>query len=310
MKLITICIPTYNQCEFLNKLLSQISKYNKNYPIIISDNGSTDKTSKIVLKYKNKLNNLKYLRLKKNYGFDYNYLNCIKKVKTNYFWVLGSDDQIYSNSINNIEKLLKFLNYPNGLTFIDNKNKIKRKINFNRISNFKLSRDSNNLGKICTNIIKKKNFLKVKNNKIKQNFGYIQVYYLVNIITRYKNWFIYENNIICKTNYFSKHIKSKYDILNRLDSEFKGYLKNIHPKKLGFNEYKKYKKIIFLKNIRPWIFSSLLINDKNDVLKIIKKNNYLVKDINNFQIIKKLIIFIPQSIIKIVLKLKLFLFND
>ena len=309
MKLITICIPTYNQCKSLDILLNQISKYNKNYPIIISDNGSTDKTFKIVLKYKNKLNNLKYLKLKKNYGFDYNYLNCVKKVKTNYFWVLGSDDQIFANSINNIEKLLKFLNYPNGVTFIDDKKKIKRTINFNRIKNFKLSKDTNNLGKICTNIIKKKNFLKIK-NKIRQNFGYIQVYYLVNTILKYKNWFIYQNNIICKTNYFSKHLKSKYDILNRLDSEINGYLKNINSKNFSSDELKKYKKIIFSKNIRPWIFSNLLINNKDEVLKIIKKNDYLLKNINNFQIIKKLIIYIPQNIIKFILKLKLFLFND
>lgn len=310
MKLVTICIPTFNQSKSLDKLLKQISRYNKNCPIVISDNGSTDKTSKIVFKYKNKLKNLLYFKLRKNYGFDYNYLNCVKKVKTDYFWVLGSDDQIFSNSINNIEKLLKFLNYPNGLTFIDDKSKIKKSLNFNKINSFKLSRDSNYLGKICTNIIKKKNFLKSKKKNIKKNFGYIQVYYLVNFILKYNIWFIYKGNIISKTNYSSKHFKSKYNKLNRLNSEINGYFKNINPKKFGSNEYKNYKKIIFLKNIRPWIFSNLLVNEKHDIFKVLKKNDYLLKDILNFQLIEKLIIFIPQNIIKIILKFKLFLFND
>ena len=48
MKLITICIPTYNQCKSLKRLLNQISKYNPSNPIVISDNGSEDDTYKIV----------------------------------------------------------------------------------------------------------------------------------------------------------------------------------------------------------------------------------------------------------------------
>ena len=33
MKLVTICIPTFNQSKSLDKLLKQISRFNKNCPI-------------------------------------------------------------------------------------------------------------------------------------------------------------------------------------------------------------------------------------------------------------------------------------
>ena len=65
MKLITICIPTYNQCKSLKKLLNQISKYNPSNPIVISDNGSKDDTYKIVKSFNKRFKNLTYIKLKK-----------------------------------------------------------------------------------------------------------------------------------------------------------------------------------------------------------------------------------------------------
>ena len=158
MNNITICIPTFNQCKSLRKLLNQIYKFNNNIPVIISDNGSTDNTNYILKIDKKKIKKLKVFRLKKNFGFDYNYLKCVKTVKTKYFWVLGSDDEIYSNSIQNLNKIIKYLKFPNGITFIDNKEKHSKNINYNRIKKFDIVKHGNNLGKICLNIIKKRNF--------------------------------------------------------------------------------------------------------------------------------------------------------
>ena len=55
MKLVTICIPTFNQSKSLKKLLNQISKYNPSYPIVISDNCSKDNTHEVVNSFKKKL---------------------------------------------------------------------------------------------------------------------------------------------------------------------------------------------------------------------------------------------------------------
>ena len=36
---------------------------------------------------------------------------------------MGGDDQIYSDSILKIEKIINLLDNPDGITFVDNKNK-------------------------------------------------------------------------------------------------------------------------------------------------------------------------------------------
>ena len=172
MSVVTICVPVFNEAEKLTKLLKQIQDYCKNNEVIISDNASQDRTNKIVKNYKKKLSKLKYYRLKKNYGFDHNYLNCVKKVRTKYFWVMGGDDQIYSDSILKIEKIINILDNPDGITFINNKNKknIKtfKKKDFRKVD---LYTDAHNIGKISLSVIKKDNFL--TNTKfLSSNFGY------------------------------------------------------------------------------------------------------------------------------------------
>ena len=145
------------------------------------------------------LKNLTYIKLKKNYGFDYNYLRCVKNVKTKYFWTIGSDDQIYKHSIEYLEKLINNLNYPDGITFLDKKNSYK-KIKKNAIQ-FDLYKHGNLLGTISLNIIKK-NIYNTKNS-IKKNFGYIQLYFAIKSIIKNNNWFLILKNNITKIEHFS-----------------------------------------------------------------------------------------------------------
>ena len=149
MSIVTICIPVFNEAKNLPKILKQIQNFCKNINIIISDNASTDETTLIVKNYKKKLTNLKYFKLKKNFGFDYNYLNCVKRVNTRYFWVIGADDRIYSNSISQIEKAINLVNNPDGITFVDNKN-IKNIKNYQKKSFRKINiyYEGHNIGKI------------------------------------------------------------------------------------------------------------------------------------------------------------------
>ncbi len=289
MKNITICIPTYNQSKSLDKLLLQIYKFNKNNPIIVSDNGSNDGTDKVIKKYIGRIKNLNYYKLKKNFGFDYNYLNCVKKVKTKYFWVIGSDDGIYSSSLKNILKLIKNLKHPDGITFIDNKNYSN---SFNKkedIRKLDLLEYANSLGTISLNVVKKKSFNSNNDFIVKKNFGYIQVFYLVRSILRNNNWYIIKKNNISKINHFSIDKNSRRKNLTRLNNEIRGYnffIENMLTKN-NVNKYK-YKDLIFKKNIRPWIVENLLLNERKDILKII--NNNLKYLNNNFEL--KLMILI------------------
>ena len=307
MKLVTICIPTFNQSKSLERLLNQISKYNPSNPIIISDNCSRDNTHRVVSRFKKKLKNLQYLRLKKNFGFDYNYLKCVKNVKTAYFWTIGSDDQIYKNSIKNIEKLIKNLNYPNGLTFVDKK-KILRKHKKKNIIHFDLLKHANFLGTISLNVIAKKIFH--NKTKIKKNFGYIQLYFTIKNIIKNNNWFLILTNNITKIESFSLDKFNSDKNLLRLSSEISGY--NFHISKLFKNKdnLEKYRKLIFKKNIRPWIFQNLEINSNKDkIIEILNKNLEQFTQNYQYKLIKIFIIFLPLFLIKKIIYLKRLLFN-
>ena len=62
----------------------------------------------------------------------------------------------------------------------------------------------------------------------------------------------------------------KLDYLERLDDEFKGYLKPI--KKHIKNNYSLIFRNIFFKNIMSWIFLNIRLNGKNKTYKVILKN--------------------------------------
>ena len=68
-ELISIIIPTYNQCEFLERCLKSISEQTyKNFEIIVIDNSSTDNTIKILKEICNEDKKIKVIINSKNYG--------------------------------------------------------------------------------------------------------------------------------------------------------------------------------------------------------------------------------------------------
>tara|TARA_Y100000591_G_C21510571_1_gene534471 strand:- start:12 stop:680 length:669 start_codon:yes stop_codon:yes gene_type:complete len=222
---------------------------------------------------------------------------------------MGGDDQIYSDSILKIEKIINILDNPDGITFINNKNKknIKtfKKKDFRKVD---LYTDAHNIGKISLSVIKKDNFL--TNTKfLSSNFGYIQVYYILKKIIKNRNWFILEKNLISRTNYQSKHFVNPKHCLKRLDMEIKGYYLNIKKNFTVSENFKKYKKLIFKKNIRPWIFENLRVNKKKNVLKVLKKNRYLLCDVFDFWILDILIKIIPEFVLKKIINIKRSLVN-
>jgi len=107
--LLTICIPTFNRSEQLNKLLDSISKINNNFlkkiEILISDNNSTDNTKDIVSKFLY-LPNIKYVQQTSNIGAAKNliYLYNLAKGK----WVFGiGDDDLINKDFNLLENILE-----------------------------------------------------------------------------------------------------------------------------------------------------------------------------------------------------------
>ena len=84
MKLISICIPVLNEEENIVNAYDAIDNLFKNalieykYEIIFTDNNSADDSENIITKLANKNKNIKYIRFKKNLGYDKSILEAYK----------------------------------------------------------------------------------------------------------------------------------------------------------------------------------------------------------------------------------------
>ncbi len=91
--LVSIGIPVYNGEKFIRKRLENIlSQTYSNFELIISDNASTDMTSKIYHEFISKYNHIKYFKQENNVGGIKNYQFVLSKAKTKYFVFAPVDD--------------------------------------------------------------------------------------------------------------------------------------------------------------------------------------------------------------------------
>jgi len=105
----TIIIPTFNEESNISELLKLIEKLYKNISIVISDDGSTDKTQEIVKEYSKKNKKIKLLnRSKKSvYGLTASVIDASKTVKTKYTVVMDGDLQHPPEKIKEIVRELR-----------------------------------------------------------------------------------------------------------------------------------------------------------------------------------------------------------
>jgi len=95
---ITIGIPVYNSAQFIKKHIESLSLQTfQNFTIIISDNGSTDKTSEICEELSKIDDRIVFFKHEKNRGYCWNYNFIINQIKTEYF-VMAAPDDIWSEN--------------------------------------------------------------------------------------------------------------------------------------------------------------------------------------------------------------------
>ena len=124
--LLSICIPTYNRAEYLDKSIASIVSQNEfnseDVELVISDNASNDNTGEVVRKYQERYKNIFYSKNEEN-NMDRNFPTVICKAH-GVFRKLCNDTLIFMDeSINymlsiikdNIDKkpILFFMNYAN-----------------------------------------------------------------------------------------------------------------------------------------------------------------------------------------------------
>ncbi len=107
--LVSICIPTYNGALFIADAIdSVLNQTYTNWELIVSDDGSTDKTTDIVKSY-----NDKRIRIVENsgkHGLAGNFKNCVHQATGKYFKLLCQDDLMYKDCLK--KEVFAFENNP------------------------------------------------------------------------------------------------------------------------------------------------------------------------------------------------------
>ena len=129
--LLSICIPNFNRSDSLENCLNSIAIASDNvkdfkFEVCISDNCSENlrKIKQIIFKYK-KILKINFKSNNKNIGFALNAIKVISMSKGKYCWLIGNDDLILPNTLNDIKKL--FLNHLNLDFFFVNSFFLKNK---------------------------------------------------------------------------------------------------------------------------------------------------------------------------------------
>lgn len=283
--LFSIIIPIFNAEKYLNdSIYSVIEQNKKNTEIILVDDCSTDRSSKICNFFRKKYSFIKVLHNKKNYGVGICRNEGIKISKGKYLIFLDSDDSLFSGSLQGLEQVIKDKSYPDVIILRYKKTTFPH-------SNYKLIKDNEketqNPEKLINYVNKTKFpfadcwFFSVKKSFISKN-----KIYFPNI--RFGESELFVAKIIClmiKYAYFDKNFYFKKDRDSSLNysNDFNA-TSSVLKSLIGFSIFNKKK---FLSKIKKefinryiqdgfGVFSALLILRKKDEIRrlsnILEKN--------------------------------------
>lgn len=135
LSVITAC---YNEENIIKKNIINWAKYFnkikeiKKFEIIITDDGSTDNTYKILKELKTQIKELKIFKLKKNQGASFAFRNSLSKASYKFVLINDSDNQF---PISNFKILWKEINKSKRDAVFGARNRLKE-INFLSIGSF------------------------------------------------------------------------------------------------------------------------------------------------------------------------------
>lgn len=193
---LSIIIPIYNTAKYLRKCIDSCLNQDissSEYEIILINDGSPDESGDICLEYKDKYNNIVYLR-QENSGQGVARNNALKIAQGNYIWFIDSDDFIAENSIDSLLKLCT----ENELDIL--------RIGFKKVD----ESYQYNSGKTDEIIIKKavsgKEFLKSKFVFGPPLYLFRREYLIKNDLSFYPNIYLEDNEFTPRALYYAKNI--------------------------------------------------------------------------------------------------------
>lgn len=106
---LSICIPTYNRANLLERAIRLFLQEAKefNVPIYISDDSTNDETKKMVERLKKEYKYIFYKKNPKPQGIEGNFFTVLNMSQTQYKWLLGDDDSISKSSIKRVLQILE-----------------------------------------------------------------------------------------------------------------------------------------------------------------------------------------------------------
>jgi len=202
-KILTISVAAYNLENYIEQNLKTLTntKYNDLLEIIVTDDGSKDKTTEIVQQYVNKFPNTVKLIKQKNAGPGSTVNSGIKNASGKYFKMIDGDDWVESDQLEilldkliNIDLDMVITNYE---TFDNSKNQIIKLNKPNNISKdiiYNFEQIAKTLSLDMHNVLYKTEILK-NNNITLDNGFYTDVEYLLLPAIYIKNVVYYDLNI-------------------------------------------------------------------------------------------------------------------
>ena len=125
---VSVGVPVFNGEKYLKTSLDSLVKQTyKNLEIIISDNGSTDKTKDICEQFAKCYENIHYYRCEKNRGLAWNHNNTFYLSTGGYFFWFSYDDILHEEYI---EKCVDIYTKYSGISVVYSKIKIIDKLGY------------------------------------------------------------------------------------------------------------------------------------------------------------------------------------
>ncbi|MSP52953.1 MAG: glycosyltransferase family 2 protein [Gammaproteobacteria bacterium] len=106
--LISVIIPTYNRAWCIGRAINSVlNQTYQNYEIVITDDGSTDDTNKVIDSFSD--NRIKYFKFEENRGMYKAQCNSIEKSTGDYIIFLDSDDELVQNAVQSFVSKISIL---------------------------------------------------------------------------------------------------------------------------------------------------------------------------------------------------------
>ena len=251
--ILSICIPTYNRGnllkENLDKIIEQIldNKLSDKVEIIISDNASSDNTSKIVSWYWYDF--LMYFKNDINIGGNKNVIKVTEYAKWEYLWLLADDDCVTDFALKYVLEIIEKENF--GVMFC------------NTISSEKMDIQvpcNKNEYHILNWINSFLSYLNDKNMWYKDLISYFSFYSILVIKTQYFRKWLKQYSSMIEGNDFPQDMIAYHDLKNK---------KIIVPNNIM---------VVWRLLNESYIWSTKLIKSFNECMNFIEERNDLSKN--------------------------------